>query len=263
MLSRKALAASVEATGGGWDVSGASYTGSSYDTIGVGAPEGFRWRPDGTAHYITNSTTIYEFTASSAFVPSYTSGSNSFAVTAASSLSGLIFNSDGTKLYAAEDYEIHQINLSTAWDLSTASYYGVNSTTTTALCRYLIGFNSDGTKIFYISAGTFYEINLSTAYDITTASNGSSYAVPSGTGSNQGGGTISPDGSQIIYPDRTTDYAYVVDLSTAYDLSTATLNSSYYFGGTQAQGDFIEIVGDSTEFWILRYGDDFVYKYIM
>ena len=269
MLSRKALAASVEATGGGggaWDVSGASYTGSSYDTIGLGTPEGFRWRPDGTAYYITNSNIIYEFTASSAFVPSYTSGSNSFTVSAVSTfpgLAGLIFNPDGTKVYAASSNDIHQINLSTAWDLSTASYYGVNGTATTASCVYLIGFNSDGTKIFYINAGTFYEVNLSTAYDITTASNGSSYTVPSGTGSNQGGGTISSDGSQIIYPDLTTDYAYVIDLSTAYDLSTASLSSSYYFGGTQTQGDFIEIVDGSTDFWILRTGDDFVYKYTM
>jgi hypothetical protein len=88
---------------------------------------------------------------------------------------GVFFKSDGSKMYIAGDLNkrIYQYTLSTAWDLSTASYDSVSFS--------IIGqestledlfFKSDGTKLYIIGSGQdeINQYSLSTAWDISTAS---------------------------------------------------------------------------------------------
>ena len=89
------------------------------------------------------------------------------------SLLGLSFLSDGTKMYVAGASYVYQYNLSTAWDVSTASYsnyyldYSSYDTTTEAFF-----IKPDGTKAWFIGRNSdrVRLINFSTAGDLSTAS---------------------------------------------------------------------------------------------
>ena len=85
------------------------------------------------------------------------------------------FNDDGTSMYIIGSVTdaIYQYTLSTAWDLSTASYASKSFSIPDTVPRDFT-FNNDGTKFYYVgsSADTVYRYSLSTAYDISTASCG-------------------------------------------------------------------------------------------
>lgn len=88
-------------------------------------------------------------------------------------LNNLIFKPDGTKMYVtvgSGNYQISQYSLSTAWDISTASFDNkvspVLSTSFTTLGNQ--AFNDDGTILFISYGDTIYEHALSTSYDIST-----------------------------------------------------------------------------------------------
>lgn len=138
------------------------------------------------------------------------------------------FSTDGTKLYAVASsglQPVWQFNLSTAWDLSTASYSG--NSYSSGLSPFAIRFKPDGTKLFIIiQNGTITDYTLSTPWDISTA-------APTGNSFNIGAETVpvtitardfsfNGDGTRLYYIDSTNnpDGVYLLNLSTAYDITT-------------------------------------------
>jgi hypothetical protein len=91
-----------------------------------------------------------------------------------SGLSGLAFDSAGLRMYVTIDsvYSVFQYSLSTAWDVSTATYDSKSKSvasedSTPKHCR----FNPSGTKMFVLgmSNSNICQYTLSTAWDISTA----------------------------------------------------------------------------------------------
>ena len=90
------------------------------------------------------------------------------------------FKADGTKVYTCEsagsnDNYVLEFDLSSAWDLSTATYVQKDSTTFSGFGDgYIRGltFSSDGTKLITThSSNTYiYQYDLGTAWDISTLS---------------------------------------------------------------------------------------------
>ena len=148
-------------------------------------------------------------------------------------MSGITFKPDGTKLYTCDNVNdsVYQYSLSTAWDLSTASYDSVSfSVASQASVPSGVRFNSDGTSMFICDNGTdsIYQYTLSTAYDISTASYASksfSFAsqdtVPQGIDFNQ-------SGTRLIMLGNTNKYVFQYSLSTPFDVSTLSYDSVYY-----------------------------------
>ena len=89
---------------------------------------------------------------------------------------GLIFNSDGTKLYINSDQssnkKIYEFSLSTAYDISSLSSPSSTVVSGQDGSPKGIAFNTDGSKMFLIgdSNNTVYEYSLSSAFDTTTIS---------------------------------------------------------------------------------------------
>ena len=171
--------------GTAFDVSTAVSTST---TLPVGSqdntPWAFDFKPDGTSIYMVGSQnhTVFQYNLTSAFDIGTASYANkSFSVlTQASSARGLTFKPDGTKMYVLDNGadDIHQYSLSTAWDVSTASYDSVSfNVTSQANSPYGITFNADGTELFLAghTVGAVYKYALTTAYDISTASYSSIY----------------------------------------------------------------------------------------
>ena len=160
---------------------GASYASLSYSDVDL-AGRGLFFRPDGTSVYYISSTgtrSVQRRILSTAWNISTASGGASFAINSqVGSANGLAFRSDGTSMYVLNQSAndgVHQYTLSTAWDVSTASYASKNLP-----IRYLgtsdavdIKFNTTGTELYVFDSGRNTPVivyTLSTAWDIATAS---------------------------------------------------------------------------------------------
>jgi len=162
-----------------WNISTASYSSKSYNySSTVSSVFAIDFSTDGTNLYLLgqDADTVYQFNLSTAWDLSTSSyASKSYAVSQDNSNEALKFNSDGTKLYtggSATD-TIYQHSLSTAWDLSTASYTSTSFSASSQDTRVRsLDFNSTGTKMYICGADTdtVYQYSLSTASDLSTAS---------------------------------------------------------------------------------------------
>lgn len=130
------------------------------------------------------------------------------------------FNLSGTKMFmGGGDAEIYQYTLSTAWDVSSATYDSVFLAVEDAVDS--IVFNSDGTKITYACDDeNVYQRTLSTGYDLSTAGS-STFFDSLDVGADMGGHDISPDGTKLYIVSRTTDTVYQYTLETPWDVTTA------------------------------------------
>lgn len=173
-----------------------------------------------------------------------TSTSTSVSVSAQDGVGqGLYVSDDGIEMYHVGNADsVHRYTMSTAWDLSTASYVSSwNMTTNSANISESsysgIAFNTDGTKMFACgySADKMYEFSLSTAWDITSASHttGSDLTGPSNSPYNF---FFNVSGTELYWMDGGDDKLHRYELSTAWDLSTATKQSDTYYVSGMARG---------------------------
>lgn len=162
-----------------WDVSTASYSTNDDISGQVSSPEGIDFKPDGTAMYVVDRDydTVYQYTLSTAWAVNTASyASKSFSVAGQETQpTGVRFKSDGTKMYIVgfTGDDINEYNLSTAWDVSTASYSARFSIASQSTTPTGLSFNSDGTFVVVSdndSPPTAFSYSLSTAWDITSAS---------------------------------------------------------------------------------------------
>jgi len=230
----------VEVTGG---VSGHTISGTTYDSKSFSfasqdtAPKNVAFKSDGTKMYLQGQATddVFQYSLSTAWdisTASYDSVNLDLSSQSAG-MSGLTFKPDGTKLYTCDNVNdsVYQYSLTTAWDLSTASYDSVSfSVASQASIPQGVRFNSDGTSMFICDNGTdsIYQYTLSTAYDISTASYASksfSFAsqdtVPNGIDFNQ-------SGTRLIMFGNANKYVFQYSLSTPFDVSTLSYDSVFY-----------------------------------
>jgi len=179
----------------------------------------------------------------------------------------LTFSPDGTKMYILgyNANNVYQYSLSTASDLSTASYDSVSfSVNSQELNPTSMTFNPDGTKLYAVgqTGDTVHQYSLSTAFDISTASYdsvsfsvGSQDSVPTGI-------SLSTDGTKMYICGSANDSVYQYSLSTASDLSTASYDSVSFSVGSQDTSPYgISFNTDGTNMYIVGLGGDSVYQY--
>jgi hypothetical protein len=176
------------------------------------------------------------------------------------------FNSDGTKMYSADNATdaAYQYSLSTAWDVSTASYdnvsYSLSSIHTLPLD---ITFNSDGTKMYSVGSGydTVYQHSLTTAFDLSTASyDGVSLSVYSQEGAPLGM-TFSTDGTKMYIVGNNNDTVYQYSLTTGFDLSTASYDSVSFSIPQDTVTSDVAFSTDGTKMYVSGNGGDSLYQY--
>lgn len=155
-----------------------------------------------------------------------------------SSLTGLAFKSDGTKMYALtqNNFSVYQYSLSTAWDVSTASYDSVSFAVYTGYTGLAdLRFKPDGTK-FYVLDSSFdgvRQYSLSTAWDLSTASNDNVIFSVQTQDSSPRVLDFKPDGTKMFYGGATSETVYEYALSTAWDVSTASYSNRSFSTATQ------------------------------
>ena len=188
----------------GFDVSTASFDSSN--SLGVGRIDGVTFNSDGTKMYVVSSgnASIHQFSLSTGFDISTAGASavgsfNTSSVT--TDMRDVQINNDGTKIYTISDSDdqIEEFNLSTAYDVTTASHESSTSVSTQSGNPQGFCFNGDGTKLYVAdendSSGTVYQYTLTTAYDTSSLSYASKSFV---TGNNIAGVFVNSAGTKLL-----------------------------------------------------------------
>jgi sugar lactone lactonase YvrE len=251
----------------------------SYDSVDFSvatqetAPVAVEFSSDGTAMYVSggvNPETVFQYTLSTAWdlsTASYASKSFNYS-TQETTGTGLAFKTDGTVMYvvgSAND-TVYQYTLSTAWDVSTASYASKSfSVATQAPISSAISFSPDGTKMYIIHEGTgeaIFQYTLSTAWDVSTASYASKTLSVASEDTAPSGMAFNSDGTQLFMCGRTNDKVYKYTLSTAYDLSTGSYDSvTLDISGQDGNVNGMAFKSDGSKMYIVGYANDKVYQY--
>lgn len=256
------------------DISTATYTGVSFSVGGQDTfVEGLFFKPDGTKMYISgdNGNSVYQYTLSTPWSLATAAYSGvSFSVAAQdTSVQGLFFSPDGTRLYVcgATSDRVYQYNLSVAWDLSTASYstksLSVGSQDTTPQTVF---FRPNGLQLFLLGSTNdrVYLYNLSTAWDVSTATYASVFFSVASQETTPQGLFFSTGGQSMFVLGTGSDTIYQYTLSTPWDISTASyslLSKSVSAQDTAPSGLYI---GDSvTKLYISGDTNNRIYQYTL
>jgi sugar lactone lactonase YvrE len=211
-----------------WDITTASYLQNFSVASQEGTPTGVFFKTDGTKMYILGSSgdDVNEYDLSSAWDISTASYVQNFSVAAQETQpSGLFFKSDGTKMYFVGEANdrVYEYNLSSAWDISTASFLQFFSVTTQETAPRGLFFKPDGTKMYVIGYGgdDVNEYNLSSAWDISTASYVQVYSV-SAQDTDPIAVSFKDDGTKMYVMGQSNDSVFQYPVSTPWNISTIT-----------------------------------------
>lgn len=181
---------------------------------------------------------------------------------------GVAFKSDGTKMYivgSASD-SIHEYNLSTAWNISTASFLQSFDVSAQDNRPFDITFKTDGTKVFIVGDqnDSVYEYALSTAWDISTASFTQSFDV-SAQGNDYVGVAFKTDGTKMFTVESTSILSKVVEytLSTAWDISSASFTQTFTVGGQDEDPNSLFFSSSGKKMFVVGDQNDKIYEYFL
>ena len=215
-----------------WDITTASYV-QKYDfDLKDFSPGGAFFKPDGTKLYMVGGTSdsVHEYSLSTAWNISTASFSQTFSVVAQdTSPSGLFFKADGTKMYISgfSGQDINEYNLSTAWNISTASYVQNFSISAQETRPTDLFFKPDGTLMYVIGdlGDDVNEYALSTAWDVSTASYVQNFSLAAQDGT-PSGFSFKPDGTKMYVIGSVTDSIYQYSTSGTPAAATFTYPAS-------------------------------------
>lgn len=246
-----------------YDLANASYDGVSFSVAAEDSdPQGVFFKPDGLKMYVMgrNGDAVDEYDLSTAWDISTASFFQNFSVAAQeTSPSGIFFKPDGLKMYVIGQtgVDVNEYNLSTAWDVSAASFVQSFSVATETVVPSDVAFKLDGTRMYVLSAGgsAINEYSLSTAWDVSTATYLQNFSVATQETTPQGL-FFKPDGLKMYLTGNTGRDVNEYALSTAWNISTAsfvrlfsvaaqeTVPTGLFFGNNGAK---MYVIGNSTD----------------
>jgi 6-phosphogluconolactonase (cycloisomerase 2 family) len=240
-----------------WDVSSASYIQNFSVAAQENTPTGIFFKPDGTKMYVigTVGDDVNEYDLSTPWDVSSTSYLQNFSIAAQETgPRGLFFKPDGTKMYVigiVKD-DVNEYDLSTPWDVSSASYLQNFSVAVQETVPTGFTFKPDGTKMYVVgfNGRAVNEYDLSTPWDVSSASYLQNFSVAVQETGPQGL-FFKPDGTKMYVIGDSGDDVNEYDLSTPWDVSSASYlqNFSVAVQETGPQGLFFK--PDGTKMYVI------------
>jgi 6-phosphogluconolactonase (cycloisomerase 2 family) len=264
----------LEVTGGviGYNLASANYDGVSFSISGQeGGVTGLAFSVTGNKMFIIGQHTdaVHQYSLSTAFDLS-TASYDSVTLSVSSQDTtpwDVKFNNTGTKMYVvgSTNDSIYQYSLSTAFDLSTASYdsvsFSVSSQTGNPVA---VAFNNDGTKMYISDLGPhrILQYSLSTGFDISTASYDSVFLSIVSQSNNPRNLAFNPKGTELYVVGLDQDTVFQYELSTAFDLSTASYNNVSF--NTSSESTYplgLAFSTDGAKMYVAGSNSDSVHQY--
>jgi hypothetical protein len=231
-----------------WVVSSAVYS-TVFSVAGQDtAPQGLFFRADGAKMYLLGATNdaVFQYTLSTPWsVATASYDSISFSVAAEATPSGLWFKPNGLSMYmvGSTGDTVYQYTLSTAWNVSTATFLQSFSVSGQETIPNGVVFTGDGSRMFVIgnTGDDVNQYNLTTPWDISTSAFVNVFSI-SGQDAAPTGIYIKPDGTKMYMVGSTNDsvYQYTVpsiDIQLTGATSVAALDVQQdlnVYGNTQA-----------------------------
>ena len=177
------------------------------------------------------------------------------------------FADSGTKMYGQRQFSggtLYQYTLSTAYDISTASYANKSYSFANGASGFVI--TPDGSSL-YISANdgdAVYRYTFGTAFDASTLSNGTQMFSTSSVDTQPDMCKFNSDGSKFFLLGKSNNRIYEYSVSTAYDLTTATYSNNSLLVSAQAAGPLgFDFSADGTSLVVSDNTTDSVYLYTL
>ena len=258
------------ATTNGYQLGSAAYDSKSFSVASqVSVPKGLAFNGDGTKMFVADpiGQDVNEYTLSTGYDVSTASFVDSFSVSSQESyVTDLAFNSNGTKMFivGSGTDAVYEYDLSTGFDVSTASYNSVSlSVSSQDTAPEALTFSSDGTKMYVggESNDTVFQYTLTTAFDLSTASYASkSFSVVSQE-NDIAAVQFSSDGTKMFIIGATNNTVYQYNLSTAYDVSTASYSSTSFAMSQDTSSQSLAFSSDGTKLYMGGNVNDTIYQY--
>ena len=136
----------------------------------------------------------------------------------------LFARADGTKIYVVglDSDSVHQYDLSTGWDFSTASFVDSKDISSQDTQPHGLFFKPDGTKMYILGQQNtrIYEYNLGTAWDITTATYSQQLSISANT-PKPTSMKMASDGNTLYVLDSVHDSISKFNLSSSWNITSA------------------------------------------
>lgn len=148
---------------------------------------------------------------------------------------GLFWKTDGTKMYMVGSFadSIYQYSCSTAWDVTTCTYDSVSlNVSSEDTIPGDVWIKEDGTRLMTIGdlTNAIYSYTCSTAWTLSSCTYDSISTSTSLYEGTPRGLDVSSDGTKVFFTGTAGDSATRYDLSTPYNLSTASYVSAISIG---------------------------------
>jgi DNA-binding beta-propeller fold protein YncE len=230
-------------------------------------PEGLAFNPDGSQLYVVGRRggNVLQYGLSTAFDVSTASFDQSFNVSPQDGdPQGLVFKPDGSQLYVVgeRNVNVYQYGLSTAFDISTASFVRSFDVSPQAGFPTGLALKPDGSQLYVVDLinANVFQYGLSTAFDISTASFDQSFDVSPQDGDPRGL-VFKPDGSQLYVIGSSNGNVLQYGLSTAFDISTASFVRSFDVSPQAGSTTGLAFNSDGSQLYVVGNSDDKVYQY--
>ncbi len=222
-------------------------------------------------HTLTTAYDISTATVNNTKVVHVSGGNNSHVPTQ------VVFNNDGTKMFIvnhAGRRTVDYWSLTTAFDVSTATFDGEYSLIGKEQRANSIAFNNDGTRMFIAGVGNdsqvrIHEFSLDTAFDLSSGVTQLNTEDLISFQNHIDGVTFNYDGTKMYtitlmnseVPSLALDLMYQFKLTTPYDVSTLSLEGTYTV--SSVSGDSREVVfsNDGSKMFIIDDDNDKVHEF--
>jgi DNA-binding beta-propeller fold protein YncE len=254
-----------------WSLSTASYLQNFSIAAQENAPSGLFFKPDGLKMYLVGSTgdDVNEYNLSTAWNITTASYLQNFSFAAQETVpQDVFFKPDGLKMYimGSSGDDVNEYNLSTAWNVTTASYDNPFGTYLQVDLREVtptdIFFKPDGTNLYFIGSGgdDVTQFTLSTAWDIGTGiysqvgSVATQETIPTGL-------FFKPDGLKMYVTGTSGDDINEYNLSTAWSVSTLSFVQTFSIAAQETAPSGLFFKADGLKMYVIGSTGDSVYEY--
>jgi len=253
-----------------WDITEAVFVASKSVAAQDTSPHGLAFSPDGTKMFVAgyqNGGNIHRYDLGTAWDVTTATYVSSKDVSAQDAYTGQVtFSADGLKMYTTglNSSSVHQYTLSTAWDITGATFASSEDLVAQVASSYPLGvaFNTAGTVMFVVgaTAKAVYSYDLGTAWDVTT----STYVATKSVSAQDTSPTeveFSTDGRIMFVLGDAGNSVYRYDLSTAWDLTTATYTATKTVSAQGTSPGGLAFSGDGTKMFVMGWSSDAVHSY--